>query len=208
MTRLGESAIILRDLGQPAWRLANRITTAKIPGVIEACPAYETVGVYIDPDAFASFDFDQLGEEASLEPGRQHTIPVCYALGEDLEMVASQKGISSHDVIAAHTSTVYECAAIGFCPGFPYLRSLPDAIADVPRRSSPRVRVEPGSVAITGRQTGIYPLVRPGGWSILGRTPLTIVDVADDYFPIEPGDSVRFYSIDQSEFDRRRGERL
>ena len=98
--------------------------------------------------------------------------------------------------------------AIGFVPGFPYLGYLPAELCGVGRLPSPRLRVEPGSVGLTGKQTGIYPLPRPGGWNILGRTPLTLVDVADGYFPLRVGDRVRFSRIDEAEYHRREGERI
>ena len=96
----------------------------------------------------------------------------------------------------------------GFCPGFPYLGYLPDELCGVPRLASPRVRVEPGSVGLTGRQTGLYPLARPGGWNLIGRTPLTVVDVAAGYFPIRPGDRVRFRPVARAEYNTLAGERL
>src|SRR5207244_10203223 len=94
------------------------------------------------------------------------------------------------DVIRLHTATPYTVYAIGFVPGFPYLGYLPPELCGVGRLPSPRVRVEPGSVGLTGRQTGIYPLARPGGWNLIGRTPLTVVDVADGFFPLRVGDAV------------------
>ena len=93
-------------------------------------------------------------------------------------------------------------------PGFPYLGYLPEKLCGVPRLNSPRIRVEPGSVGLTGRQTGIYPLPRPGGWNLIGRTPLTLVDVADGYFPLRVGDRVRFSRIESSEYERLYGMRL
>ena len=143
-----------------------------------------------------------------LQHSKTHVIPVCYSLGEDLAEVADSLGLSSEGVIQHHTSAEYRCYAVGFCPGFAYLGWLPPEIAGVPRRDQPRVRVEPGSVGITGRQTGVYPLVRPGGWALIGRTPLTLVDESDDYFPIKAGDLVRFEAIDAEEFERLKNERL
>src|SRR5205807_4427751 len=98
--------------------------------------------------------------------------------------------------------------AIGFCPGFPYLGYLPASLSDVPRLPVPRLRVEAGSVGLTGRQTGIYTEARPGGWNLIGRTPLQLVDVADGYFPLRTGDRVRFTRIDEAEFRRLLGQRL
>jgi inhibitor of KinA len=126
----------------------------------------------------------------------------------DLARVAEQTGLNGDQVIELHTATEYTVYAIGFVPGFPYLGYLPAELCGVGRLPSPRLRVEPGSVGLTGRQTGIYPLPRPGGWNILGRTPLVLVDVADGYFPLRVGDRVRFQRIDEAEYRRLEGERL
>ena len=205
---LGDSALVLRELSRPAYEVAEAIQLAKLPGVIEAVASYESVGVYFDP---AWFQPDLLSEFEGVHTPvstKLHDIPVCYEMGEDLADVSSYLGLPPSDIINWHTSQPFRCYAVGFCPGFPYLGYLPEAIAGVPRRPSPRVRIEPGSVAITGRQTGIYPLERPGGWAILGRTPLCIVDVEGAYFPIKAGDEVRFRSIDLAEFESLKGDRL
>ena len=122
--------------------------------------------------------------------------------------VAAEKGLSADEVIRLHAATEYTVYAIGFCPGFPYLGYLPAALAGVPRLAAPRLRVESGSVGLTGRQTGIYPLPRPGGWNLIGRTPLVIVDVAAGFFPLRVGDRVRFERIDEARFRELAGERL
>lgn len=211
---LGDAAYLLRELPDfPPYVWARHIEGLAIPGVIEATPAFDTVGVFIDPLAF---DPDSLSDRLVGLPeavqdtagGRLHTIPTCYESGEDLGEVSERLGITRDEVVAAHTSLAYTCFAIGFCPGFPYLGYLPDVLRGVPRRATPRVRVEPGSVAITGDQTGVYSLPRPGGWSVIGRTPLTLVSVEEGYFPIAAGDRVRFAAISREEFAARRGERL
>src|SRR5262249_6395078 len=125
-----------------------------------------------------------------------------------LERVARQTKLSAEEVIRLHTSTEYTIYAIGFCPGFPYLGYLPAALCGVPRLESPRLRVEPGSVGLTGRQTGIYTEERPGGWNLIGRTPLQLVDVAGGYFPLRTGDRVRFEAIDVVAFRELEGRRL
>ena len=125
-----------------------------------------------------------------------------------LVVSSEQCGLGADDVIRLHTETEYTVYAIGFCPGFPYLGYLPAPLCGVPRLASPRRRVEAGSVGLTGRQTGIYTEVRPGGWNLIGRTPLTLVHVADGYFPLRTGDRVRFDRIDEAEFRRLEGERL
>src|SRR5262249_48936534 len=140
------------------------------------------------------FDPDRVGYAAAAEqlrpaadeaargdpppPGRRHVIPCCYGLHLDLERVAAHCGLPAEEVIRLHAATAYTVYAIGFCPGFPYLGSLPAALAGVPRLATPRLHVEPGSVGLTGRQTGIYVEARPGGWNLVGRTPLLLVDVA------------------------------
>ncbi len=91
------------------------------------------------------------------ETVKVHLIPVCYELGEDIQEVADQLALTTKEVVQLHISEAYRCYAVGFCPGFPYLGYLPDRLSGISRRSAPRVRIAPGSVAITGRQTGIYP---------------------------------------------------
>jgi len=205
---LGDSALILREFSVPADQLAEAIEDARLPGVLEAVASYETVGVYFDPKLFDSSCLTQLEVNRFDTPSNLHEIPVSYERGEDLSVISDVLGLLAEDVVRLHTSQTYRCFAVGFCPGFPYLGYLPDALSGMPRRQSPRVRIEPGSVAITGRQTGIYPLERPGGWAILGRTPLCLVDVDDAYFPIKAGDEVRFISIGSQEYDALKGERL
>lgn len=216
MEPLGDRALILRDLKRPAYEVASLLESAALPGVIEAVASYQTVGVYFDPALFEVASLlgfplrwereDEIAECAF--EGTLHEVPVCYELGEDLEAVASNLVLTVGQVIELHTSTAYRCFAVGFCPGFPYLGYLPDKLCGIPRRSSPRVRTPVGAVAITGRQTGIYPLERPGGWAILGRTPLCLVDVESAYFPIKAGDEVCFKPIDLDEYHRLEGRRL
>lgn len=205
---LGDSAWILRDLSAPAYRVAEAIRSRNFPGVIEAVASYETVGIYCEPEQFDVSWLGQLDLEHEPVELRSHTIPVCYEMGEDLEFVAQTLNHSTQTIIDLHGSKLYQCFAVGFCPGFPYLGYLPDALCGIQRRSSPRVRVPPGSVALTGRQTGIYPLERPGGWAIVGRTPLCLVDVESAYFPIKAGDEIRFVPISVGEFEALLGSRL
>lgn len=205
---LGDAAIILRELSIPAYELAEAIQEAGLPGVFEAVASYETVGVYFDPADFDARSLDQIQNTGLSGIQTLHEIPVSYGHGEDLEDIAKALGLLADEVVHLHTSQSYRCFAVGFCPGFPYLGYLPSALSGIPRRSAPRVRIEPGSVAITGRQTGVYPMERPGGWAILGRTPLCLVDVKDAYFPIKAGDEVRFYAIGPDDFNALKGQRL
>ncbi len=201
---LGESALILRDLPLPAPVAATLLDGT--PGVVEAWAAFDTVGVVLD--GVVAVDFAAaLSIQAVQEPGRLYTIPVLYD-GEDREEVAKRCGLQPAEVALFHAAETYECRAVGFCPGFGYLAPLPAPLASLPRRDTPRPRVAPGSVALAAGMTAVYPLERPGGWWLVGRTPLTLVDEADGYFPLRAGDRVRFVAIGPDEFARRKGGRL
>jgi inhibitor of KinA len=199
-----------------AATLRRRDPPNACPWLLDVVQAYTSVAVF--------FDLEQTGFAAVAEhlrqlaasntsagagcEGRCHRIPCCYGLQLDLERVTRHTGLAPAEVIRLHTQTEYTVYAIGFSPGFPYLGYLPAALCGVPRLETPRLRVEAGSVGLTGRQTGIYPEARPGGWNLIGRTPLQLVDVRDGYFPLRTGDRVRFEAIDESEFRRLLGQRL
>ena len=199
-----------------ALALAGRVRGGAWPWLVDVVQAYRSVAVFYD---VLQADFDAVRRALSAPEfadrptgaaptGRLRRVPVCYELGPDLDRVAGHTGLSPEAVIERHVGTVYTVYAIGFCPGFPYLGYLPDALAGVPRLETPRLQVAAGSVGLTGRQTGIYTEVRPGGWNIVGRTPLQLVDVAAGYFPLRTGDRVQFERIDEAEFRRRQGERM
>jgi inhibitor of KinA len=209
--RQGESCWLLRDLPGPAFLVAAKLEDCRVEGLLEAVPAYDTVGLYVDPDRFTpealgELDLTDLASVANAP--NEHVVPVCYEMNLDLDDVARMQGISAETAVEAHTATTYTCYAVGFCPGFAYLGNLPEPLAGVPRLATPRTQVQPGSVGIAGPMTGVYPLPRPGGWRLIGRTPLTLVSLEDAYFPIRCGDRVRFQRIDESEFWRLAGERL
>lgn len=196
-----------------AVRFAAETRSAGFPWLVDVVPAYATVGVYFDAElanlhsvrsALKSIKFGI----ARGTQGRLLNLPCCYEMQLDLDRVAQHTGLSPDKVIERHLEQTYTVYAIGFCPGFPYLGYLPVELTGVPRLPSPRLRVEPGSVGLTGRQTGLYPLARPGGWNLIGRTPLEMVCVEDDYFPLNVGDRVRFQRIDEAEYERLKGERL
>ena len=204
---MGEEAFILRKLPVSPYRLAEKLNWLKPAGLIEATACYETVALYVDPGTFVleSLRFDVSdGPQESVS----HQIPVCFALGEDLESTASSLSLTVENLIDSFCAQPYRCFAIGFCPGFPYLGYLPKELQGVDRLPAPRLKVPAGSVAITRDQSGIYPSDHAGGWRILGRTPLTLVDASSDYFPILAGHQVSFAPIDRDEFEARRGERL
>ncbi|MBX9623260.1 MAG: allophanate hydrolase subunit 1 [Gemmataceae bacterium] len=200
---LGDQAVLVYLADEPAAvRFAAAVRDAGPAWLVDVVPAYASVGVFFDADVIGVGDVIQ-GREPLV-----HAIPVCYDRGPDLAAVAAHLGLSADEVVRLHTGTEYTVYAIGFVPGFPYLGYLPPELCGVPRLASPRLRVEPGSVGLTGRQTGVYPLARPGGWSLIGRTPLVLVDVADGYFPLRVGDRVRFARISLREFDGLLGARL
>jgi inhibitor of KinA len=211
---IGDVGVMARCANEDtAARWAAAVRQAAPPWLLDVVQAYTAVAVYFERDTpsleavWAWLAGIEPGEvQASL--ARTHPIPVCYELGPDLDAVARHTGLSSDEVVRLHTAQAYTIYAIGFCPGFPYLGYLPEALCGVPRRESPRLRVEPGSVGLTGRQTGIYTEPRPGGWALIGQTPLTLVEVASGYFPLRTGDRVQFVAIDRERFTALRGQRL
>lgn len=208
---LGEEAFLLREFA-PADAFALSQALAGFPGVAEAVAAYETVAVYVaaavfDLEAFAAFA-RRCARGALAREGRLLEVPVCYALGLDFSETCENLRLSPERLIEAHSGAEYRCCAIGFSPGFPYLGYLPPELSGLSRLPSPRPRVPKGSVGIAGRQTGIYPQETPGGWRLIGRTPLEIACLEDAYFPISPGDRVRFVPISEREFAEMEGRRL
>lgn len=196
-----------------ALRWANAVRRLAPDWLLDVVQAYTTVAVYHDPtrirlsQALRTLATVVVGDTPDLA-GRFFEVPCCYEHHLDLARIASYTGLSDDEIIRLHGSVDYSVYAIGFCPGFPFLGYLAEPLRGVPRLESPRVRVEAGSVGLTGRQTGVYTEVRPGGWNIVGRTPLVLVDSADGYFPLRTGDRVRFVRIDEAEYRRLEGERL
>ena len=181
----------------------------------DAVPAYASLAVFFDCSRIDDSDphaFVVTALRAILQgpetPGAAIAqiidIPVCYDLemAPDLLAAAQELGIGPDELIHRHSAASYTVAMIGFAPGFPYLLGLPDSLA-LPRLATPRTRVPAGSVAIGGNQTGIYPRESPGGWRLLGRTPLVLFD-ASRATPslLTPGDQVRFQRIDAAAFER------
>jgi inhibitor of KinA len=213
---LGDQAILAYLANErEALAFAGAVRRANSPWVVDVVPAYTSVAVYYALDRIdvrgVVAELERILEATSAEvnpEGQFHHIPCCYELGLDLERIAGHIGLAVEEVIRLHASTTYIVYAIGFCPGFPYLGYLPAELCGVPRLASPRLRVEAGSVGLTGRQTGIYPEARPGGWNIVGRTPLELVNLKDNYFPLRAGDRVQFQRIDEAEFRRLAGQRL
>jgi inhibitor of KinA len=149
-----------------------------------------------------------LEEPLVLKKSTLHTIPVCYELEQDLSAAAIELGVSIQTLVHLHCSKTYICSTVGFVPGFAYLGDLAPEIATLKRLSTPRISVDAGSVAIAGKQTAVYPTSTPGGWWIIGKTPLMLVNEAEGYFPIAAGDRVTFRRIGRDEFETMRDCRL
>lgn len=186
------------------------------PWVLDVVCAYKSLAVYHDPAKVSPDLAEKILAELLSEPskpgiaaiGKTHEIPCCYEMGEDLREVANFKGVTIKELIRLHSSNPYTVHAIGFSPGFPYLGYLPNELQGVPRLPSPRLKVPAGSVGLTGVQTGIYPEEKPGGWRLIGRTPLLLVDVTQGYFGLKVGDRVKFNPITKGTFKRLLGDRL
>jgi inhibitor of KinA len=214
---LGDQAVLAYFADEAsALRFAAAARRYARPWLVDVVQAYASVALFFDLDRC---DFHTAADHArglaeradhsgEAPAGRLHVIPCCYERGPDLRRVSERTGLTADEVIRLHAGAEYVVYAIGFCPGFPYLGYLPLPLCGMPRLPAPRVRVEAGSVGLTGRQTGVYTLPRPGGWNLVGRTPLVLVDVADGYFPIRTGDRVRFQRIEEAEYRRLEGERL
>jgi inhibitor of KinA len=214
----GESALIVEfedriDPGVNARAIAcaKAIQQARLMGVRDVVPTYRSVAVYFDPlhtdgDALATCVERAAGSALPTVTTSSAAvrIPVCYGgdFGPDLPQVAAFAGMTEDDVIRTHATGTYRVFMLGFVPGFAYLGIVDQRIA-MPRHATPRVRVPSGSVAIAGVQTGIYPAETPGGWQLIGRTPLRSFDPCrDEPFLIKAGDAVQFYAIDREEYDR------
>lgn len=190
---------------------AESIQAAAVAGVRDVVPTYRSVAIYFDP---LRTDTDALLERITHEAERAGPgalvareplrIPVCYGgdLGPDLPQVAAFAKMSADEVVQRHAGATYRVFMLGFVPGFAYLGMVDPDIA-MPRRATPRVRVPLGSVGIAGVQTGIYPAETPGGWQLIGQTPVRPFDPRrDDPFVMKAGDAVQFYAIERAEFDR------
>lgn len=223
---LGDTALVIQvgtQIDEPTWRrvraTVRALEDAGLPGAPEVVPGFTTVTVHYDPARL------QLPDDTGLTPydvmqrhvstvldgvvdgpsvdGNNVEIPVCYGgeFGPDLEHVASHTGLSEAEVIGLHSTAEYRVHLLGFLPGFPYLGGL-DARLATPRRDTPRTAVPAGSVGIGGAQTGVYPIESPGGWQLIGRSPVVLFDpLGSPPTLLAPGDLVRFREIDRREYD-------
>lgn len=211
----GDGALMLyvEDAGIPVPALAEAISA--LGNVQETVPALSSVMIRFDPlvndHAAVQRDVERLNP-ASLETGGAARVcwqlPVCYDadFGPDLALVAEAAGLSAEAVIEAHQAATFTVGMLGFMPGFGYLTGAPEALCQ-PRLTTPRTIVPAGSVAIADGFTAVYPFESPGGWRLLGRTPVQLFDPQREP-PIlfGPGDEVRFTAISREEFDRLRAD--
>ncbi|MGQ9896063.1 MAG: 5-oxoprolinase subunit PxpB [Acidobacteriota bacterium] len=200
-------------LHEQVCQLAQALVLQPFVGLQETVPAYASLSVFYDPArvtrAYPTFPTAQAAVISHVDcllrtlpppdslPRQQVRLPVCYDLrcGPDLPSVAQQHGLSIEEVIAYHANTIYRVFMLGFLPGFAYLGLVDKRIA-TPRRPTPRAQVPAGSVGIAGYQTGIYPTVSPGGWQLIGRTPVRMFNPgALRLTHLQPGDEVCFYPI-------------
>jgi inhibitor of KinA len=220
---LGDQAITIQlgdrieaSTNVEVMQIFSYLQNHSIKGITDIIPAYSSITIVYDlnqiklPANFVSrFDWIKsriIQELATINPidqlGALIKIPVCYAIefGLDLMDLSAHTQLPIEEIINRHTHTIYTVYMIGFLPGFPYMASVDPSI-QMNRRATPRQIVAKGSVGIAGEQTGIYPLDSPGGWQLIGQTPLNLFDVSkEDPCLLSPGDSVEFYPISVEEF--------
>jgi inhibitor of KinA len=223
---MGDSALVV-EFGRRVDELthhrvqaaAHLLENPPLTGVTEVVPAFTTVTLFYDPVLLVKAGApagDLIGGLAKairtrleqmpskVKTPRAHVVevPVCYGgpFGPDLEAVAAQRGLTPEEVVRRHSCAIYLVYVIGFSPGFPYLGGLPESL-QVPRRAIPRTSVAPGSVGIANDQSCIYPMATPGGWNLVGRTPLKLFRWdAEPPTLLRPGDRVKFRAITPEEF--------
>lgn len=215
----GDTAVVVeygecidRTLSERVLRLSTRVRAERIPGVIETVPTYRSLLVHYSPletdhaRVVATLERLVHDEHAVAGDAKRWRIPVCFdeVHAPDLREVSERSGLSVDEILRIHTETPFHVYMVGFSPGFAYMGDLPAALA-LPRRTDPRTKVPAGSLAIAIGQLGIYPVESPGGWHLIGATPIRMFDVASSRPALlAPGDKVRFERISASEFDRIR----
>lgn len=197
---------------------ARKVEALSHPAITEVVPTYRSATVHYRPEVLSYEELKHLlaplaqgnAEEAEELPVVE--IPVCYGgeYGPDLLEVAQHCSLTPEEVIARHTAPTYRIYMLGFTPGFPYLGGMDPSIA-APRRKEPRIHIPAGSVGIAGEQTGVYPIVSPGGWQLIGRTPLRLFDPQKEQpILLSAGAGIRFVPIDEEAFrkmEEKEGER-
>jgi len=215
---VGDNALLVEfgstinlNINRRVHALDHVISKAKLKGVKECVPTYRSLLIYYDPSEtsyepliFQTKDLEaKLDESSVFAHERVLEVPVVYGneYGTDLGSVARYHGLQEDEVIRLHSGRDYTVYMIGFVAGFPYLGEVAEEIA-TPRLKTPRLRVPAGSVGVAEKQTGIYPCESPGGWQVIGRTPLKLFDI-EKRPPtlVLPGDTVRFRPVGKEEFE-------
>ncbi|HAV53204.1 MAG TPA: allophanate hydrolase subunit 1, partial [Leuconostoc mesenteroides] len=206
--------VVSEKISNQVLSIAKLVERQHINGLVDIIPAYREVTFVFDPlvidiASFKHFLEKQLNKmdgEIVDKKGRHYDIPVLYndEVGLDLLEVAKYHGLSIAEVIHLHTAQAYRIYMLGFLPGFAYLGGL-DAKLHTPRKNTPRLRIPAGSIAIGGEQTGYYPVDSPGGWQIIGQTPLVMFDSNRPEIKLHAGDRMKFYAIDKLEFQKLKG---
>ena len=201
---------VIAEANMP-WMLAatQRLREGFGAALVDLVPSYTTLMVHYDLTALSPAQARGVIDQAltDLQPqtqgsGQCHVLPVWYDLsvGPELSLLSQRSGLSVDEVIRRHSTHEYQVFALGFAPGFAFM-GLVDEILATPRLSTPRKRVAAGSVGIAERQTAAYPVVSPGGWNLIGRTPAKLFDrERDGYSLMQPGDTVRFEAVEHAEF--------
>jgi len=198
-----------------AWQ--QEIESNPFPGFIECVPAYSSLTIYFGADCNIVELKNELQQKINIVENTTHLniaeikqvlqpieIPVCYDIefGFDLPWLTTHLNMSIEEIIQLHIEKIYRVYMIGFIPGFPYMGILPPKL-EVPRKHNPSLKIPAGSIGIAGKQTGIYPTEIPGGWQIIGRTPLTLFNKLNEpACLLKAGDNVRFIPISKKEFDQ------
>jgi len=195
-----------------AQALADARACGQFSGIVEWVPAYASLTVHFAADEHGDAALDAADALLTLardtaalsRPGRRWRLPVCFdaEFAPDLEELARARDLSPQQVLALMTGTAFRVYMLGFQPGFPYMGGLPAAL-ELPRRATPRTSVPERSLAVAGRMCAVYPWRSPGGWHLLGRTPLALFDatIAHDPAWLHPGDEVRWSAVDRNTFD-------
>jgi inhibitor of KinA len=213
----GDSAFIIKagdgiseEVNRTVMKLLVRLEEWKIAGITDFIPAYNELMVSYDPsvtgyrqllDILRACGADI--EDVELPEAGTVDVPVLYGgeYGPDIQDIADMGYLSQDDVVTIHSSALYRVYMLGFTPGFCYLGGMDKRIA-TPRRQSPRMKIPAGSVGIAGNQTGIYPVESPGGWNLIGRTPLQLFNpFMKPEFLFSAGDSIRFVPVTEDEFN-------
>ncbi|CAN2966575.1 MULTISPECIES: 5-oxoprolinase subunit PxpB [Pseudomonas] len=201
---------VIAEANMP-WMLAatERLRNGFGPALVDLVPSYTTLMVHYDLTALTPAQARALIDQAltDLQPqaqgsGQCHVLPVWYDLsvGPELALLSQRSGLTVEEVIRRHSAHEYQVFALGFAPGFAFM-GLVDEVLATPRLNTPRKRVAAGSVGIAERQTAAYPVVSPGGWNLIGRTPAKLFDrERDGYSLMQPGDTVRFAPVSHAEF--------